>query len=65
MPNRSSISGRYISNAAAARHPATSVRETGSNAGSGSHTRSAVSGRFVPGAAAARNPRTSLNERGK
>jgi hypothetical protein len=28
MPYRSAISGRYISKAAAARHPKTSVKET-------------------------------------
>lgn len=64
MPNRSSITGRYISNAAAARHPRTSVSESGSNAGSGTHNRSAISGRFISDAAAARWPNSSLTERG-
>jgi hypothetical protein len=65
MPNRSSISGRFISNAAAARHPRTSVREGGANAaGSGVHNRSAITGRYISDAAAARWPKTSLTERG-
>lgn len=63
MANRSSITGRYISNAAAARHPRTSVRESGGNAGSGTHNRSAISGKFISDAAAARHPKTSLTER--
>lgn len=65
MPNRSSITGRYISNAAAARHPGTSVRETGSNLGAGVRNRSAISGRYISNAAAARWPNTSITERGK
>lgn len=64
MPNRSSVTGRYISNAAAARHPRTSVRETGGNSGSGTHNRSAISGRYISDAAAARWPNTSITERG-
>ena len=64
MANRSSISGRYISNAAAARHPRTSVRESGANNGSGTHHRSAISGRYIGPAAAARHPNTSLREQG-
>lgn len=64
MPNRSSITGRYISNAAAARHPRTSVRETGGNSGSGVRNRSAISGRYLSDAAAARWPNTSITERG-
>lgn len=65
MPNRSTISGRYISNAAAARHPRTSVSETGANAGSGTHHRSGISGRYISSAAAARWPNTSQSETGK
>ena len=64
MANRSSISGRYISNAAAARHPRTSVRESGANNSSGTHYRSAISGRYIGPAAAARHPNTSLREQG-
>lgn len=64
MANRSSISGRYISNAAAARHPRTSLTERGSNNSSGTHHRSAITGRYVDSAAAARHPRTSTTERG-
>lgn len=65
MPNRSTISGRFISNAAAARHPSTSVRETGANTGSGTHYRSGASGRFVSAATAARHPRTTQSETGR
>lgn len=62
--NRSAISGRYISKAAAARHPKTSVREApGPNRGSGTNHRSAITGRFISGAAAARHPKTSLTEK--
>jgi len=64
MPYRSAISGRYISKAAAARHPKTSVRESpGSNSGSGLHYRSAVSGQYVPAAEAAKRPKTTLREK--
>lgn len=64
MAHRSAISGRYISNAAAARHPRTSVTESGANRSSGTHHRSAISGRFITPAAAARHPNTSVTERG-
>ena len=64
MANRSSITGRYISNAAAARHPRTSVRETGANNSSGTHYRSAGNGQFITPAQAARNPKGSLREQG-
>lgn len=65
MPNRSSISGRYISNAAAARHPRTSVNETGANRTSSTQHRSATTGHYITPAAAARNPRTSITENKK
>ena len=65
MANRSSISGRYISNAAAARHPKTSVTESGGNKSSGTHHRSAITGRCISEAAAARHPNTSVTENGK
>lgn len=61
--SRSSITGRYISTAAATRHPRTSVTELGANNSSGVHHRSAVSGRVINSAAAARQPKTSLTER--
>ncbi len=65
MANRSSISGRYISNAAAARHPKTSMTESGGNKSSGTHHRSAITGRCISEAAAARHPNTSVTENGK
>jgi len=65
MAHRSAITGRYISNAAAARHPKTSVTESGGNKSSGTHHRSAISGRYISGAAAARHPNTSVTENGK
>lgn len=65
MAHRSAISGRYISNAAAARHPKTSVTEAGGNKSSGAHSRSAISGKYISGAAAARHPSSSVSERGK
>lgn len=64
MAHRSAINGRYISKAAATRHPRTSVTESGANKSSGTHHRSAISGRFISGAAAARHPKTSLTEQG-
>lgn len=64
MAHRSSISGRYISNAAAARHPRTSVTESGSNNSHGTHYRNSGSGRFITGAQAQRNPNGSQAERG-
>jgi len=65
MAHRSAISGRYISKAAAARHPKTSVTETGGNKSSGSRNRSAITGRYITDAAAARHPKTSVTENGK
>ena len=59
---RSAISGRYISRAAAARHPHTSVNESGANRSSGTHYRSAKTGKFISAAAAARHPNTSIQE---
>ena len=64
MANRSAITGRYISNAAAARHPRTSVRESSSRStGNQAVNRSAISGRFVTNATLARHPKTTLRER--
>ena len=65
MANRSAITGRYISNAAAARHPKTSITESSGNTSSGTHNRSAISGQYLSAAAAARHPNTSVTERGK
>ncbi|MBM4569060.1 hypothetical protein GS489_00715 [Rhodococcus hoagii] len=63
MAHRSAITGRYITKAAAARHPSTSVREASAgNRDTGTHHRSAASGRFVTAATAARNPKTTLTE---
>lgn len=64
MANRSAITGRYISNAAAARHPKTTVVEQGPNNSSGTHYRSAETGRFVSAVTAARHPKTTFKERG-
>jgi hypothetical protein len=62
--HRSAISGRYISAAAAARHPRTSVTESGSNRDSGTHHRSAITGKYISASAAARHPKTSVTENG-
>jgi hypothetical protein len=62
--SRSAITGRYISRAAAARHPKTSVTEHGGNKGSGTRHRSAVTGRYISKAPAARYPKTSVTESG-
>lgn len=65
MAHRSAITGRYISNAAAARHPKTTVTESGGNTSTGTHIRSAISGRYISDAAAARHPKTSVSENRK
>ncbi len=59
---RSAITGRYISRAAAARHPRTSVIESGANQSKGTHHRSAVTGHFVTEATAKRHPNTTVTE---
>lgn len=65
MANRSAISGRYISNAAAARHPRTTVREApGPNRSTATAHRSATSGRFVTESTAKRNPKGTVTENG-
>lgn len=61
---RSAITGRYISRAAAARHPRTSVVESGANHGKGTHHRSAITGEFVTPGTAARHPNTTVTEKG-
>lgn len=63
MANRSAKSGRYISNAAAARHPRTSVREApGKNRSSSTAHRSATTGRYVTKSTAKRNPDGTVTE---
>lgn len=63
MPHRSAITGRYIGNAAAARHPRTSVRTSASgNRGTATTHRSAITGRYVTPATAARHPKTTVIE---
>lgn len=63
--NRSAVTGRYVSRAAAARHPRTTVTESASGRGGGGTAyRSAISGRYVTGATAARRPRTTVKENG-
>ena len=61
---RSAITGLYISRAAAARHPRTSVMESGSNRSSGTHHRSAITGRYVTDSTAQRHPNTTVTEKG-
>jgi len=65
MPNRSAKTGRYISNAAAARHPRTSVREApGPNRSTVTAYRSAATGRYVTEATTKRNPSGTVTENG-
>lgn len=61
---RSAITGRYASKATAARHPRTTLTESGGNKSSGTHHRSAISGEFVTGATASRHPNTTVTENG-
>jgi hypothetical protein len=61
--HRSAITGRYISAAAAARHPRTSVTESGRNSSAGTHHRSAITGKYISTVAAARHPNTSTTEK--
>jgi hypothetical protein len=62
--HRSAGTGRYVSAATAARHPRTTLTESGSNRSSGTHYRSAITGHFVTAATAARHPNTTVTERG-
>lgn len=64
MAHRSAITGRYIGKAAAARHPRTSVTESGANRSSGTHHRSAITGKFVTERTATRHPKTTVTEKG-
>lgn len=63
MAHRSAITGRYVSNATAARHPRTTVTESGGNRSSGTHHRSAITGRYVTEATARRHPETTVTEK--
>ena len=61
--HRSAITGRYISSAAAARHPRTSVAvSSGSSRSSGTSHRSAITGRYVKESTARRHPDTTVTE---
>jgi hypothetical protein len=65
MPNRSAKTGRYISNAAAARHPHTTVREApGPNRSTATAHRSANTGRYVTARTARNNPGGTVTENG-
>ncbi|MCD2191364.1 ABC transporter ATP-binding protein [Actinomycetospora soli] len=65
MPNRSAKSGKYISNAAAARWPGKSVSEKpGPNRSTATAHRSASSGRYITESAAKRNPGGTVTENG-
>lgn len=64
MANRSAITGRYISNAAAARWPHTTVIASTGGGNATAQNRSAISGRYISNAAAARWPNTSIRESG-
>lgn len=61
---RSAITGRYISKAAAARHPRTTVVEAGGNSSTSMAHRSAVSGRYVTSRHARSSPKTTVTENG-
>lgn len=61
---RSANSGRYVSKATAARHPRTTVVESGSNKSSGKAYRSAISGKYVTEGTAQRHPNTTVTENG-
>ncbi len=61
---RSAITGRYVSRTTAARHPRTTVVESGGNRGSGADHRSAITGRYVTGSTAQRHPNNTVTEKG-
>ena len=61
---RSAITGRYISKAAAARHPRTSVVESSGNNSTIKAHRSAVTGRYVTSRQAQNSPKTTVTENG-
>lgn len=65
MPNRSARTGRYVSNAAAARWPRRTVREApGPNRSTATAHRSASTGRYVTAETAKRNPGGTVTENG-
>lgn len=64
MAHRSARTGRYVSKATAARHPRTTVTESGGNRSSGTHHRSAITGRYVTKSTATRHPNTTVTEQG-
>lgn len=61
---RSAITGRYVARATVARHPRTTVVESGGNRSSGTHHRSAITGHFVTESTAKRHPNTTVTENG-
>lgn len=61
---RSAKTGRYVTKATAARHPRTTVVESGGNKGSGKAYRSAISGKYVTKGWAQRSPSTTVTENG-
>jgi hypothetical protein len=63
--NRSAGTGRFVSNAAAARWPGKTTTERVGSGTSNAHAvnRSAASGRFVTDATAARNPDGTIRQR--
>lgn len=66
MPNRSAKTGKYVSNAAAARWPGKTVREAaGPNRSTATAHRSAATGRYVTSATATRNPNGTVTENKK
>ena len=64
MPYRSAKTGRFISRAAGARHPKTTVKVSTGKSKGGTRHRSAISGRFVKEATAARHPSVTVTENG-
>lgn len=64
MPARSAKTGRYITKAAAARSPRTSVVSKAGQSSSTGH-RSAITGRYITPATAKRHPDTTIAEEGR
>lgn len=58
--HRSAITGRFVSQGTATRHPKTTVTQAVPSQSQGN--RSAISGRFISDAAAGRHPKTSVRE---
>ena len=61
---RSAKTGRYVTKATAARHPRTTVVESGSNKSAAKSYRSATTGRYVTKGTAQRNPDGTVTENG-